>query len=69
MWMLGLSHYLLETGQGSSVLVSQGLCIFLTRLLNVIPVEGGRDYAHTLSLYVGFNSLAVNAGFLLLERT
>lgn len=67
--MLLLFHYLLETGQERSVLVSQGPCIFLTRLLIAIPFEVGRDRAQTLALCVCLNSLAVNAGFLLLDRT
>lgn len=62
-----LFHCLLEIGQGRSVLVSQGPCIFLTRLLNV-PAVGGRDYAQTLALRVHFTPLAVIDDVLFTDR-
>lgn len=63
--MLQLFCSLLETGQGRSVLVSQGPRTFLTRLLTAVPAEAASDHAQTLAPFVCFSPLAVSAGFLL----
>lgn len=63
--MLQLFRSLLETGQGRSVLVSQGPCIFLTRLLTAVPAEAASDHAQSLAPFVYLSPFAVNAGFLL----
>lgn len=69
--MLQLFCSLLETGQGRSVLVSQGQQVsqgprtFLTRLLTAVPAEAASDHAQTLAPFVCFSPLAVSAGFLL----